>query len=119
LESLSMTLVAISVSSLAVQQLMQMLDPVLVRLAGDGDKKHVFSLASTAAGFLLAWVCEMGVLEPIGLSDDLLLNSLVTGLMIGTGTGGFDSLLKALGYAKEEKNEKVGRRVSKKGHSLE
>jgi len=110
-----MALVAISVSSLAVQQLMHILEPVLIRLAGGADEKPVFGLASTAAGFLVAWVCEIGVLGPIGFSDDIWLNSLVAGLMIGTGTGGFESLLKVLEYAKDEKKRTVAGQFSKKG----
>jgi hypothetical protein len=108
-----MTLVAISVSSLAVQQLMQMLSPVLVRLAGDGGEKTAFGLASAAAGILLAWACEIGILDAVGISDDVFLNSLVTGLMIGTGTGGFNSMLKALGYAKESKKGSAAGQISK------
>jgi hypothetical protein len=95
---------AIFLSTLAIQHLLVVLDPLLTRVLSGGDKKLAFRLISTFAGLALVWECNIGVLGTLGISDDRLLDTLITGLFIGSGTDGLDSVLKVVGYSKMSKS---------------
>jgi len=87
----------------AVQQALELLDPVLARLIGDADKKVVLGLVSLALGLILSFAAGLRVLQALGVSNVDFIDGVVTGLIISAGTEGFNSIMKFLGYAKEEK----------------
>ncbi len=92
----------------AVQQLLEILDSVLEKLKFVAEnKKAVFGLLAVIAGLLLAFGAGLRVLQPLGLDDADLWDALVTALIISAGTEGFNSIVKFLGYAKENKKSEA------------
>jgi len=87
----------------AVQQLLEILDPVVVKVIGARDKKLILGLASLTAGAILVYGCGFRILEPLGLARNDLLDALITALVISAGTEGFNSTFKIFSQAKEKK----------------
>lgn len=97
----------------AVQQLLEVLDPIVTRLVTNANNKKLFlGIVSLVIGLVLAGGAGLRVLVPLmqGLkypnaitTPNPLLDIIVTGLIISAGTEGFNSILKFLGYKKEEK----------------
>ena len=86
----------------AIQQLLEILDPLVQRLLGEkGDKKLVLGLVSFVVGLALAFGAGLRVLEPLGVPGAAAVDYVVTALIISAGTGGVNSILKFLGYSKE------------------
>lgn len=99
-------------AGVAVQQLLEILDPVVAAIFGAANKKLVLGIISLVIGVLLAWcMCDLHVVQILreGTTDPcwdkwkLLGDVLVSGLIISAGTEGFNSITKFLGYAKENK----------------
>jgi hypothetical protein len=88
----------------AVQRLLEILDPLLdkIKLIKD-NKKIILGLVSLVIGFILAFGIGLRVLQPLGVSGADLLDVFVTALIVSAGTEGFNSILKFLGYTKEDK----------------
>src|SRR5262249_38769091 len=86
-------------AGLAIQQLLELLDPVVGEKLGN-SKKIVLNLVALGIGLVLAFAGGLQVLEPLGIHHSTV-DSIVTGLTIAGGTQGINSLLKFLGYAKE------------------
>ena len=91
-------------AGLALQRLMEILDPLLdkIKLFKD-NKKVVLGLVSLAVGLFLAIGLGLRVLRPLGVVGADLADIAVTALIVSAGTEGFNSILKFLGYAKENK----------------
>jgi hypothetical protein len=102
MEKLVLALGPAFAAGLAVQRLLEILDPFLEKLLGD-NKKAILGVIALLVGIALAAGTGMRVLEPLGISVVGAADILVTGLIISAGTEGFNSLLKFLGYAKENK----------------
>ncbi|NYT02154.1 MAG: hypothetical protein GKC10_05290 [Methanosarcinales archaeon] len=96
-------LVPIFAAGLAIQQLLEILDPIVVRAIGEKDKRLVLGLVSMAIGLLIAFGTGMRVLRPMGLDGYDIMDAVLTAMIISAGTEGFNSILKFLGYAKEGK----------------
>jgi len=88
-------------AGLAIQQLLELLDPVVGEKLGN-SKKIVLNLVTLGIGLVLAFAGGLQVLEPLGIHHSTV-DSIVTGLIIAGGTQGINSLLKFMGYAKEGK----------------
>lgn len=88
-------------AGLAIQQLLELLDPVFEKLKA---KKAVLSLISLVIGLVLAFGAKLSLLVPLGWEGSALWDGLVTGLVISGGTEGINSIMKFLGYKKD--NEK-------------
>ena len=88
----------------AVQRLLEILDPVFesVKLLKD-NKKIAVSIISLAFALALTFGIGLRVLQPLGVANADFLDGLVTALIISAGTEGFNSIMKFLGYSKEEK----------------
>lgn len=87
----------------AVQQLLEILDPLISRLFGpEADKKAIQGLISFLVGLVLAFGAGLRVLEPLGIHEAGLIDAFVTALIISAGTEGINSVLKFLGYSKEK-----------------
>jgi hypothetical protein len=92
----------------AVQRLLDILDTVLNLLPGGvAAKKAVTALISFVIGLLLAGFAGLRVLKPLGLSETTravaVVDGIVTALVLSAGTEGFNSILKFVGYAKDDK----------------
>jgi hypothetical protein len=89
----------------ALQRLLEILDPIVDRLTGSASKKIVINVIAFAVGLGLALAASLRVLEPLGITDKDAVDVIVTGLVVSGGTEGFNSIMKFLGYKKEEKKE--------------
>lgn len=90
----------------AVQRLLEILDPIVNRVAGETHKKTVAGIVSLVFGLAAAFIAGLRVLGPLGVASGRgidALDAVVTGLIISAGTEGFNSLMKFLTYKKEEK----------------
>jgi hypothetical protein len=65
-------------------------------------KKFVLSIISLIVGIALAALGDLRVLAPLGVADNEGVDVIITGLFITGGTEGFNSVMKFLGYKKEE-----------------
>jgi hypothetical protein len=97
------------VAAFAVQQLLELLDPGVVRLFrlegnDEKDKKKkrlVLGIVSLIVGLVLAFgVDEMRVLQHFGVAHADFLDAIVTAVIISGGTEGSNSVLKILEYLK-------------------
>ena len=85
----------------AVQQLLELLDPLAIKIIGTADKKIVLGVVSLIVGLVLAFGAGLRVLQPLGVAKADFLDGVVTALIVSAGTEGFNSIIKFLGYAKE------------------
>jgi hypothetical protein len=90
----------------AVQRLLEILDPLVTKVAGVDRKRIYLGLLSLLAGLGFAYGAGLRVLTHLGADTTgsffRYLDLLVTGLIISAGTEGFNSILKFLSYKKEE-----------------
>lgn len=93
-------------AAFALQQLMEILDPVLDHVK-KFPKKMTLGLLSLGVGLILAFGAGLRVLEPMGFQCNVVWDGIVTALMISGGTEGFNSVIKFLGYVKTKKKEEV------------
>ncbi|HOT07739.1 MAG: hypothetical protein A4E45_00651 [Methanosaeta sp. PtaB.Bin039] len=111
MDSVMIALIPVIVACVAIQQLLEVADPVISRIVGEKDKKLALGLLSMLAGLVLAFVGGLRILRPIWSANGLDIpmgaadsgDALVTALIVSAGTEGFNSVLKFLGYAKESK----------------
>ncbi|MGA2468350.1 MAG: hypothetical protein ABSH06_28910 [Thermodesulfobacteriota bacterium] len=96
----------------AVQQLLEILDALVIKIIGTRDKKLILGIVSLIVGLVLAFGAGLRVLQPLGVIKADFLDGVVTALIVSAGTEGFNSIMKFLGYAKEDK--KSGAAESKK-----
>ena len=102
MDKLIIALGPVFASGLGIQQLAEMLDPVLDKVGPD-YKKVVVSVVSLVLGLALAFGAGLHTLQPLGVDKAGLLDPLLTGLIISGGTEGINSILKFLKYTKEDK----------------
>ena len=99
-----MSLGPVFAAGLAIQQLLELLDSLLLKKwIADDCKKFWLGLLSLIAGLVLAFCAGLRVLQPLGAIVPEFWDKLATGLIISGGTQGINSIMKFLGYAKEEK----------------
>lgn len=110
MDQLVATIVPIFAAGFAIQQFLEILDPIVVRLIGERDKKLILGIISLIAGLLIAFGTGLRVLAPLCIYTDIqegsyfdLLDALITAFIISAGTEGINSVMKFLGYAKESK----------------
>jgi uncharacterized membrane protein len=92
-------------AGVAVQQLLEILDPIVVLIFKAPNKKLVLGIISFVIGVFLAWSFSAFRIVQILLNDEpnWVIDVLVSGLILSAGTEGFNSIIKFLGYAKENK----------------
>jgi hypothetical protein len=95
----------------ALQQLLEILDPLIEKIARDW-KKMLLALVSFAFGLILAFGAGIRVLVHLGYSGGDLWDAIITALIVSAGTEGINSIMKYLGYAKENKKEEAGARAA-------
>lgn len=95
----------------ALQQLLEILDPLIEKIARDW-KKTLLALVSLAFGLILAFGAGIRVLVHLGYAGIDLWDAVITALIVSAGTEGINSIMKYLGYAKENKKEEAGARAA-------
>jgi hypothetical protein len=86
----------------AVQRLLEILDPLLEKIPlVKKYKKIILGIVSLIIGLILAFGVGLRVLRPLGVVNADVLDGAVTALIVSAGTEGFNSILKFLGYTKE------------------
>ena len=88
------------VVSLALQQLMELLDPVLEHWLKP-HKAWLMSAIAFGASILLSLLLHLRILHALGLNTFDLLDIVVTALFLTGGTKGINDLLKVIDYRKE------------------
>ena len=105
MDKLITALAPIFAAGLGIQQLGEILSPVIDKISPD-YKKIILGLVSLILGLVLAFVAKLHVLQLLGVTPASGLDTLdavVTGFIISGGTEGVNSILKFLKYAKEDK----------------
>jgi len=95
----------------AVQRLLEILDSWFLSSNMSSNKKPfltdykkaVLATISLAAGFYFAFGASLRVLHPLGIASADMIDGTVTAFIISAGTEGFNSIIKFLGYAKDNK----------------
>lgn len=97
----------------AVQRLIEIADAVAAFLLpgwgnADGKLKHfVLAIVSLIAGLAIATWTGIRVLKPLGSTGPDSLDIFATALVISAGTEGVNSIVKFLGYKKEEQKKET------------
>lgn len=89
------------VISLALQQLIELLDPVLEAVVKP-HKKWILAAVSFILGLLLTLVFDLRIMAAIGVTRLPVLDRLMTALIVTGGTKGINDLVKFIGYKKDE-----------------
>src|ERR1043165_8269622 len=114
MDKLITALAPVFAAGLGIQQLGELLSPLLDKITAD-YKKIIVGLVSLILGLGLAFAANLHVLQLLGVSPGTgqtlnTIDAIVTGLIISGGTEGINSILKFLKYKKEEtKNEAAAR----------
>lgn len=113
METLVNSLGPVFAAGLAIQQLLELLDSILIKhVLPEEWKKFVLGLLSLIIGLCLAFFAKLHVLEPLGAPSIWPWDELTTGLIISGGTQGINSILKFLGYAKEGKKAEAAAKAA-------
>jgi hypothetical protein len=88
------------VAAFALQQLIELIDPILDSLIRR-QKKWILSVISLAAGLGITFGLGVRVFGPLGMNAPDWADAVVTALFITGGTKGINDLLKLIGYRKE------------------
>ncbi len=94
-------LVPALVASFALQQLIELLDPVLEAIIKP-HKKWILSLVALVVGLTMALGLGLRVLAPLDYQGPVWADVLITALFLTGGTKGINDLVKLVGYKKEE-----------------
>lgn len=92
-------------AALGLQQLIEVLDPIFFWLKE--RKGAVLKPLSFIAGLMLSTYAGLRVLNHLGYTGGEIWDIIITALIISSGTEGFNSILKFLGYSKEKKSVEV------------
>ncbi len=110
MDQLVATILPLFAAGFAIQQFLEILDPVVVRLIGEKDKKLILGIVSLITGLLISFGTGLRVLAPLCIYSEIktgsyfdILDALITAFIISAGTEGINSVMKFLGYAKESK----------------
>lgn len=109
MDKLITALAPIFAAGLGIQQLGEILSPLIDKISTD-YKKIIIGLVSLTLGLLVAFQFEFHVInELLGAKPHKhgYLDAIVTGLIISGGTEGINSILKFLKYTKEDKKNEA------------
>lgn len=112
MEKLVMALGPAFAAGFALQRLLEILDPLLDKIKFvKENKKIVLGLISLIIGLILAFGIGLRVLRPLGVTTADFLDAVTTALIVSAGTEGFNSILKFLGYLKEDRKAAAAMRI--------
>jgi hypothetical protein len=104
---LAKSLVVAFAAGFAVQQLLEIIDQLISATPStfyDKWKKFILGIVALLFGLIISYSGDLRLLNTLGsTSVNVFTDHLVTGIFISAGTAGFNSIMKFLGYAKEEK----------------
>jgi hypothetical protein len=89
------------VAGFALQQLIDLLDPVLDKFL-QPHKKWILSMVAIILGLFLTLALDFRILHALGITRLPWLDTLLTSMFIAGNTKGINDLLKLIGYKKEE-----------------
>jgi hypothetical protein len=89
------------IAGFALQQLLELLDPILDRVFKP-QKPWVMSVLAFSIGLGITLGLGLRVLAPFGLTRVAWLDYLLTGLLVSSGTKWLNDLLKIISYKKQE-----------------
>ena len=101
MDELIQALAPVFVASFALQQLIEMLDPILDQFIKQ-HKKWILSATAFVVGLALSLGLGLRILYPLGITRCAWLDMILTALFITGGTKGINDLIKFIGYKKEE-----------------
>jgi hypothetical protein len=112
MDKLVMALGPAFAAGFALQRLLEIFDPLLDKIKFvKGNKKIVLGLISLIIGLVLAFGIGLRVLRPLGVTTADFLDAVTTALIVSAGTEGFNSILKFLGYIKEDRKAAAAMRI--------
>jgi len=91
----------------AIQQLTEILGGAFSKVSPD-QKKLVIKVSATIVGLIIVYFGGLRVLKPLGYEVTAWIDYPLAGLIVGGGTEGVNSVMKFLGYAKEDKKASAG-----------
>lgn len=100
------SLAPVLVAGFALQQLLELLDPVLEAIIKP-HKKWILSAVALVVGLLLTLVMGLRVLAPLGITRAPWLDAIITAFFITGSTKGVNDLIKLIGYRKEEAKQSL------------
>lgn len=89
------------VAGFALQQLLELLDPILDQFIKP-HKKWILSVTAIILGLFLTVALNLRILRHLGVARLPWLDVLITALFVAGNTKGINDLLKLIGYKKEE-----------------
>jgi hypothetical protein len=101
MDSLIEALAPAFVASFALQQLIELLDPILDKVLKP-HKKWILSVVSLITGFALTLGLDLRIMQALGVTRLPWLDVILTALFITGGTKAINDLIKLIGYKKEE-----------------
>jgi hypothetical protein len=107
METLVEALGPVFIASMAFQQLIDLLDPLLDRWVRP-HKGWIISAASFITGLVLAVGLGLRILVPFGYSGPRWVDSLLTALVLTGGTKWINDLVKVISYKKLELRARSG-----------
>jgi hypothetical protein len=114
METVITALAPILAGGLALQQLLEFLgnavDQYLNRQHPGDDNKGkragmkgiILSYVALIAGFIITWGAGFRILESLGYNANWFVDGVLTALVVSGGTEGINSIVKFLGYKKDE-----------------
>jgi hypothetical protein len=115
METLVTALGPVIVAAFAVQQLLELVDPIFFKEETIKYKKLILGFVSLALGLVLAFGFGLRVMAPFGVNTLDWLDAAVTAILLSAGTEGSNSIMKVLEYYKESlKNGDASDREKKK-----
>ena len=109
MDKLISALAPVFAAGLGIQQLGEILSPVVDKISAD-NKKIILGIVSLTLGLVLAFTAKLHVLQLLDVTPASGLDTvdaIVTGLIISGGTEGINSILKFLKYSKEDKKNEA------------
>jgi len=98
---LAEALAPVFIAGFALQQLIELLDPILERII-HSQKAWILSAFAFVVSLVITLVLGLRVLRPFGVVRAPWLDVLITGLLITGGTKWLNDLLKIISYKKVE-----------------
>ena len=100
-------LAPIFVASFALQQLLELLDPVL-EIVIKQHKKWILSAVALVVGVAISTGLDLRILSPMGVPVARWVDIAITALFITGSTKGINDLVKVLAYRKSEVRARLG-----------
>ncbi|HXH91822.1 MAG TPA: hypothetical protein VNN25_09600 [Thermoanaerobaculia bacterium] len=95
-------------AGVAIQQLVEILDPLFSKIGDSNRKKTLINVISAAVAVIFVWGGGLTVLAPLKPGINQWIDLAASALIVSSGTEGFNSIIKFMGYKKEEQKAAAG-----------